>query len=594
MAAPTYDHLPCDCEIDPAAVTGEIPDPSAYPDFFTSGWTEPTDSPTSGWSIEIKYNGQWYEFNHYLVDDFVRITTNNQESGDAEFTIYTGYKSSGRVTRVVPFIPVGMMPMRIRNYSQNKWYFVGFTRHKTVKMISRDDVDFSEKQFVTIHSTDLYFELEKKKTIVAVYENQTTFYILRDIIRKYAPYIDYTQIDPTLGRTVTRFEIAYESPAEILQRIMDLETTMTYRFDYENYALIIGEKSDSTFVAPVSITSEVLYDYFDLDFNIEHDYDYIANEIHLSFVERYSEGLVNVANASPIVVGNTGDEDWFNIEVRNAQFRVLSSNKYYSIAENVSEVGPPVVLELTLSTDYDEALATGVAYEIIGQRKIFVYRNTDSVEYMRSITGTNGIIDKIVQVDNESPLTFAQAVIIGTAYGNLFSYPLVSGSGNTTNTKFLIDTYFQAGDSFNFDLLSAKGFVGVVVIQSCTVESVGAHRVGFDGNIYPVLKFSLDFTQNFFSVENQIKKIMQSAQKVTLPDGEISDILQSNYEAFGERVFFSDCICPRTGLPLEEEIEVSDTITPRDLSGASGHVTSPTAGTPAYTLGPTKVSLTTV
>jgi len=410
-----YDSDPLDCFIDPASTSGGIPDPTSDPDFVLPGWTEPSGSLESSLSIEIKHDGTWYEFGWWYISASLSINSRYGEAGVCEFAFTTGSKNQ----QEVPFVPPANMLVRIQNRDKTKLYFTGYTRHASPNFISRNDVTFEEKQEVVISCTDLYHELEKKKNIKDRYLDKTTFFVLKDVIRRHTN-LDHTQIDATKGRIVDDFRIEIESPAEVLQRVLDIEQTYTFKIRMSDSALLIDEKGASTFQIPQEITSENLYDFFSTDFKIEHDYDYIKNVIEIWFTERYSVGTANAGFGSPFVVGFTGDEDWHLLDTRDAKFRFLNDAKYYSIKENPSVAGPPKVIELVLQSNFDEPSETNEPYEIVGQRRPVVVRSSSSIEYQKRVSGGSGEITDVIPIDNSNPLTFAQGLFIAHTYLAMF------------------------------------------------------------------------------------------------------------------------------------------------------------------------------
>lgn len=587
------DYLPLECEINLADVESAFPNPALDPNFLTPGWTAPTDENACSLSIEISSDViAAKEFTWYVIPDSVRFSGRYGEVSTFQFDIVTGTKN----TRQVPFIPVNWMTVDVRNLAQTKRYFKGFVRHKKGQYVARNDSTYAEKQIITIFCTNLYSELERKKDIVESYNDTdipglTTRYILRDVIRRWAPKLDYTQIDSSLGLPVTDFDITNESPAEVLQRILDLEQTSTFRIDNDSMALLIGDKGSSDFMKDIAITDANLYDYFFTNFNIEQDFDFVKNVVVYDFDERLSDGTVNVADDSPIVVGYTGNENWYNKDFKDAKFRLLSDTKYYSVAENNSDASTST-LEVILSTNFEDPdgdpTKTNVAYEIVGQRNRIVVRNSESINAMQTLYGGNGEFTDSIGGENRNALTFEQALSVAFSYLQFFAYPLVRGDGDTNNRKFPIDYWFEAGDVLTMNLPNAKQFTGEVIIQQVDAVLTPGVKRGPDGILYPLWEWRLDFSHNLMRIENQIKKLMQQGRKVTVVN---TDSLISNL-GIDERIVFKNCLKAREPLQINEEPTVSDTIRVRDFV-AGPYYTAPTTNPqPAYTLGENYVSWT--
>lgn len=587
------DYLPLECEINLQDVESVFPNPALDPNFLTPGWTEPTDEKPCSLSIKIgSATIPEKEFTWYVIPESVQFTGRFGEISTFQFDIVTGTKN----TRQVPFIPVAWMTVDIKNISGNKRYFKGFVRHRKGRYVSRNDSTYAEKQIITIYCANLYSELERKNDIIASYNDVdipglTTRYIMRDVVRRWAPLLDFTQIDITQGLPVSDFDIANESPAEVLQRILDLEQTSTFRIDSDSLALLIDEKGSSSFLKNIAITDANLYDYFHTNFNIEQDFDYVKNVVTFDFDERLSDGSVNVADGSPIVVGYTGNENWYNKDFRDAKFKLDIDTKYYSIAENNSDSTGPT-LEVILSNDFEDPdgtpTRTDQAYEIIGQRNRIVVRNSESINAMIALYGGNGEFPDAIGGENRNALTFDQALSIAFSYLQFKAYPLVNGQGDTSNRMFPLDYWFEAGDTITLNLPASKQFTGTVIIQQVNANLTPGLRRGPDGNFYPLWEWSLDFSHNLMRIENQIKKLMQQGRKVTVVN---PDLITASI-GIDERVIFKNCLKAREPLPIGEEISVSDTIRVRDFV-AGPYYTWPTSNPqPAYTLGENYVSWT--
>lgn len=587
------DYLPLECEIDLNDVESAFPNPALDPNFLTPGWTEPTDENPCSLSIKISSDTiAEKEFTWYVVRDSVQFTGRFGEISTLQFDIVTGTKNQ----RQVPFIPIPWMMVDVKNISGNKRYFRGFVRHKKGVFVSRNDATYEEKQIITIYCANLYSELERKNDIIWSYNSTdipglTTRYIMRDVIRRWAPLLDYTQINVSEGIPVTDFDIANESPAEVLQRILDLEQTSTFRIDNDTLAVIINEKGSTDFLKDIAITDENLYDYFHTNFSIEQDYDYLKNVVAFDFDELLSDGTVNVADGSPIVVGYTGNENWYNRDFTSAKFKLGIDSKYYSISDNNSDPDT-ATLEIILSNAFDDPLGTPTrtnqAYEIIGSRNRIVVRNSESINAMQALYGGNGEFLDTIGGENRNALTFEQALSVAFSYLQFKAYPLINGQGESSNRMFPVDYWFEAGDTLSFNLPNSKQFTGTVIIQQVTAKMLGGVRKGPDGYLYPLWEWTFDFSHNLMKIENQIKKLMQQGRKVTVVN---TDSIFSSI-GLDERVIFKNCLKAREPLPISETTSVSDTIRVRDFV-AGPYYTWPTANPqPAYTLGENYVSWT--
>lgn len=586
------DYLPLECVITDSDVDAIFATPGSDPNFLTANYAEPTDAPECSLSIEIYYQGTPYEFTWFVIPDSVKYFGRYGEISTFQFDIVTGSKNQ----REVPFVPVPWMLVDIRNIDQNKRYFKGYTRHRKPTFVARNDSTYEEKQIITIYCSNLYSELERKKDIVLAYKvsdipGLTSRYILRDVIRRYCPALDYTQIDPALGIPIEQFAIQNESPAEVLQRLLDLEQTTTFRIDNDLAALIIADKGSSDFMKSITINDENLYDYFYTDIDIEKDYDYIKNVVVFDFDERLTDGTVNVADGSDIVVGYTGEENWYNKDFKDGKFKLDIDTKYYSIAENNSDATTST-LEIILSNAFEDPagapLRTNQPYEIIGHRNRIVVRNVESINAMRSLIGGTGEFTDVIGGENRNALSFEEALNVAYSYLAYFAYPLVNGNGNTTNTKWPLETWFEGGDTINFNLPASKQFTGIVIIQQVDATLIPAMEVGADGNRYPLWQFSLDFSHNLLNIENQIKKLMMQGRKVTIV-GDDSILTQIG---IAEPIVFKNCMKVRTALTINENSEVSDIIRVRNFVPGPYYTWPTAAAQPAYTLGENHLSWT--
>lgn len=516
-----------ECTLDQVTIFNVLTNASLMANFLNPNYVVP-DSPMSAWVIKIYYQNTAYEFSYHMVGASMSIEEGYGERGRATFQLINNYD--------MPFIPVNEQLVEIWNRTENYLYFKGYITGVHPRFIRQLD-DLTEKQILEIVCTDLYHQLERK-VINKIYEGQTLGFILRDVIRTYTS-LDHTGIDATQGAVAASFRINSQTPAQVLERIL---STMdwTYWIDPVTTKLFVGERGSLT-VQIENIDDVTLYDKFvNNEIDIQPNYDGVKNVIIMEFTLKYATGLCNVSNGSTIVLGV--GTTWDNIPVADLKFQRVGSDAVYSVEKNNSA---GVTQELRLSSAYDEATGTGVAYTLFGTRKRIRILDSASINMMAALRGDDGQFSYLFTLDDNAYTVEEAREIAQTMLA--LSRPGVKGQGRTNNHLFPIQDV-RAGRTIAFNLPSSKRFTGDVIIQNVTITDTGAmfKDPNSVADYYPVVEYELDFTSNLFKLRSQLRKLMMDVRRIQISDDETVE----DFWVISDTAYARDCLHVRSGFDL--------------------------------------------
>jgi len=534
------------CEIDLNQLYSNLNDPLADSEFLNPNpVNEDTDC---AWSIKIYYNGTAYEFCNYYRGLSMEIESNYGQRGNAKFVLCDYDEDQS----IMWFIPVPEMLVEIRNRTEDKIYFKGYIRDVHPKVVYVRD-DYTEASHIEITCTDLYHELERRP-VRKVYENKTLGFIARDVLLRYTN-LDPTNIDPDLGFVVEKYPINSKYPSQVLEHIANLTDT-TYFIDPSTGEINLLPKQDGLAAYNINITDENVYETFMRDsFSIRTQTDQIHNQIEFWYSDRYDLGTVNVSNSSNIVNGYGAPPitEWEGIP-SGLEFKLESSDAVYTIEKNNS-VG--ATQELRLSSAYQEATDTDVAYEIRGNRRRVFVSDEESIGTMASIRADDGIFTYVVSED-QNYFTFAEARRFASALLAL-SRPLPKGKGITKFDVFYDQFPIVAGRTIPMALPQSKKFSGDVIVQKCKIKDMGG-SVFIGDEHHANTQITFTFTATLTDMLAQMRKMMQDLRKVRV---NIDEENVQDYRRISETFALKDCVHAILPAQISELLTMLDEVSVR-------------------------------
>lgn len=525
------------CIILPTDLYSGSQTPTTSPGFLTPGYVEPTDLLPSAWSVRIYYTPTLYkQFTWFIKPETMKGTATLGQRGPFEFVIDDSvrYASTG-----LPFQPVEGLYVVVQNYQETYVYAAGYIAKcpkKTVSGYARDDG--TEQGEYHVQCTDLFQELEWK-TVDRQFINVRIGRIVKDAIDIFTN-LDASDIDPFSGIDIALKRFKTETPAQVIQWAADI-MNWTYIIDPATRKVKILAKDNTGIIIPQQITDDNVYDYFDVDtFELGRDADTLKNQIEFWYNEKFFLGAVNTAApadplANVIVANGANTTDWTSIP-SGTDFYVQSSTALYSVEKNLT-ANPPK--ELRLSSAFKEGALVGVAGWIKGWRKHLFVTNEQSVSYVQSIRGGDGVV-KFVLTEDSNNFTTEEARIFAAAQLALSS-PLAYGRAQTSNDVFNF-LPLREGMVIDFDLVKRKGFKGKIAIQSLAWSDMGGEiepDESFDGAYHPHLALDLEFTPVLTGETAQARKTSQDLRRVYIND--LAET-QESYSRLNENIIVKDCI----------------------------------------------------
>lgn len=508
----------------------------------------PDDDCSPSFSILIYLGGTAHEFNCFYHPPTMTIEENRGfERGKATFRI-TDYN---RTQFNLPFIPVMNLHCEIWNFTQNDLFHSGPIVEVEPIFLSRR-CDGTEAMYYDITVSNK-IELFERNYVYERYENVTTGFIAKDIIKRWT-MLDDSDIDPTIGNIIEDFRVAKLYPSQVLQRILDLEPTWTFWVDWETEKPQIGETSQS-YNTILNITESNVYSYFDNNkLILAPDNSSIHNVIIFEFNMKYGEGTCSIKKGDNIVFGQNTDFTAFVSE--GSQIRINGSDSIYTIDRIYNET------TLRISGNYQEdTIVTAVPFEILGGIGVVTVTDQSSIARMAALNNESGPLagryEFAVPNDNEY-YSYQEAINIARAYLLRYSEALISGRAYSDNDKISLRS-LHAGQVINFNLPTSRKVTADIVIEKLVKKDTGAKLCRIvttpgEDRIDPLWEYDFDFKDRMFDARNQIKRLMADVRRSRVTDS--NDIIYKM--DFSEQLFIDDCVELVPPIEIQEGLIVDD------------------------------------
>lgn len=464
------------------------------------------------------------EFNRHLV------------AGSYEDDYLWGGSSTGRLQiddyhdeRVnLPCRPVRDMKVRMLDFNGVRvighWY-IRNNPHK--RLYGQKRADGSYRGVYDIELVDCW-SLMQAKSYSTTYTNQPAGAILKDAFTRAG--FDASAIDATAGPTLESHQVIDDVPATVAEQMMVL-LDWSYWFDIQvdppkPYA---GPKGSADIRIDLEIGPDNWYKVFGpdggngIDLELQEAAEDYANEINYTYRTKYSEGKATFQNGSDVMLGYTGAEGWYKLELADSQggveVEIPSTGATYKLNKNNSEPEgpggtPAEVDEFILGSQYAEAdTVNGVDYVIKGLISKITRRNSAEIARVAAIRGGDGIRSKTI-VRSDAALTYAEASLVANFELSLYSRQYFKGQG-TIPTSYHADwLLFWPGKTLFFNLDASHGVTGLVRIEGMRRQMQKERQIFADGAMMPVMKTMLQFTPSMWIEEEQIRALFRSTRKV--------------------------------------------------------------------------------
>ncbi|PKL79076.1 MAG: hypothetical protein CVV27_02415 [Candidatus Melainabacteria bacterium HGW-Melainabacteria-1] len=499
-----------DCPISDAEL-GLLLTPDDDPDFVNNDYEEPLRQPAV-WVQALAYVGEdSFDFARHLVsdsysDDWLwgtrstckfQIDDNNQARSNLPCKLARGQK----------FIFKDMTGTRVIG-----WWIV---RGAPKTPYGKRRVDGTYMGLLNVECVDAW-DLMERRTYNHVYTGQHAGAILADAFARAG--FDVSGIDVTAGPILESLPVNEDYPSAVAEQMMSL-LDWSYWFDIQHdppkpYA---GPKDSELVRIDYEINEDNLYKVFSPDeFELAPASEDYANEITFVYRRKYSKGSANFQENSDVVLGFTGDEDWYQLDItQGADLVNLETDTVHPLKDNNSVAGG--ANELILSSNYTDVDANDVEYEIRGITHKIKRRNSTAVAQQAALTGGSGVVSKVI-VRNDAAFTYAEADLIANFELSLYSRDYWRGGG-------LIKTSYQdshradwilfwPGKTLFFNLEDSHGVVAFVRIEGMRRRMLTSPQRFADGSKSPAFEIELQWTPSLYEDREQIRAIFRSQRKI--------------------------------------------------------------------------------
>ena len=569
--------------------------PPINPNYF-----DDPNVPKSSFAIDIFRDNVAYDFGKWYASldtpkgDMYIEDNRGSQRGRAKFTIID-YKYD---VSTIPFKPIPNLKVKIYNQNRTDLFFTGSIWSVKPQIITQR-CDGTAVKAYKIECVDNTIELERA-IVVEIYENKTTGFIIKDIIRRFT-CLDDSAINATQGTVIESLHVNGEYPSELITRLLGLEHNWTMWLDPVTDLVYVGVDVDVLNSAPMIVDESNImstYEYSSISFRA--DARGLRNSFSMFYNQGYTRGTVNVANGATVVFG-TGTEwvDATNLE-NGATLKVSGDDQEYSV-DHVNNNG-----ELILSSAYQGATATAVNYEIYGKgmRRAISKSDPVSINFLKQLRGEQGkscggvFAGRITNDNNRYTMEEAIQVLNGHLLD--WTNPLLAGTLKTLNSLLTV-TGLRAGQVVDINLPNTCGTVANGVIQRLVRKDTGAILCRDDGRIDPLLDIEITFNERAFDIRQQLKRIMKDVDKQVVNDsGKVIEVVKDAVEQF----FLQDCmdIVPATTisdtltlsdnfsviLPViiaTDSLQLSDSFTSTQITALPPFYTTPTTNQAGYCIG---------
>jgi hypothetical protein len=523
------------CQITPEEI-GALFSPEDDPNFINPNYVEPIKQPAVWAQFKIYVGNTAYEFNRHVVSQSYADELIWASRSSCTFQIDDNNKNGFNL----PFTPVRFQKVRVYDATGavclGHWYI----RNVIGNEYGERRADGTYMRLLDIECEDAWSLLEAR-IYSETYQNKTAGYILADTITRAG--LDASQIDVTAGPVLEQFPVNNDYPSAVAERIMSL-LDWTYWLDvqYDPPRVYAGTKDSELTRCNLEINEDNIWKIFSkLDIH-EAAEDY-ANEIYFQYRRKYNKGTANFENGTNVVVGYSGDEDWYQLDnSQGLEIENINTGVVYRIQKNNST--PAGVNEFILSSNYAEATATNQPYAVRGALTPIRRRNDEAVMRLKSIQGGDGVRSKLVVRDDAS-YTYAEAALIANFELSLYSREYYRGAGDIDTSYHADWNNFYPGKTLPFNLPISKKITSNVRIETVRRRDLGSPQTFPDGRRMFAMGIEITFTPSMYSDYEQIRALFRSTRKL--------EKIDSNYVT--DAIFFENYLAVKTCVHIIEPIK---------------------------------------
>lgn len=538
------------------AEAGVLTDPSLDPNFINQAYEEPVKNLKPNLNISIYVGDTAYEFNRHYIAGSGEGEGVYGSRGLAGFII----ADTDRKKFNLPFMPVKYQRVVISDELGE--IFTGY-----IQNIRRETLgyrsDGTALQFLTIECEDPWGLLEQE-TYNEFYSGKKVGYVVRDAFQRAG--FDVSEIDPELGPTFPDYAVIELYPADVIN----------YALGYIDYTFWIDRVTLKPYVFPRDAVQAELFrvdesnwtKLFD-ELDIEEDETGFANEILVTFLEKYSQGTANFEQDQDVVLGYSGNEGWVHLppnqplsienNLTGAIYRINLNN---SEDEETNEL----ILESLYKEDTSGGQGTNVPYTITGHKNKVKVRNSTSQQQIKALRGGTGRIVRKIVLDNVA-LFKSEAKTVAKAELAIASRQLYIGSGKTISQKLgilLSRSGPQEGRTIYFDLPFTKGIQAALRIESFRWKDNSTKNERLDGTVLQGLDYTMDFTPSV--TREQLREL---SKKLTVTGVTTTDEYIQDIEGFSNIVALKNCLhvvepikaADKNIVELEDSLNVREVVT---------------------------------
>ncbi|MGV3526557.1 MAG: hypothetical protein ACO1RX_20230 [Candidatus Sericytochromatia bacterium] len=416
------------------------------------------------------------------------------------------------------------------------WWIV---RNAPKKPYGKRRPDGTYMGLIDVECVDAW-DMMEQRTYNYVYEGLHAGVILADAFTRAG--FDASGIDVTAGPIIESLPVNEDYPSAVAEQMMAL-LDWSYWFDVQldppkPYA---GPKDSELIRIDLEINENNLYRIFAPDeFELQPAAEDYANEIIYVYRRKYNKGSANFQEGSDVVLGYTGDEDWYQLDItQGADIVNLQTGTVMPLKRNTS--ASDGANELLLNSPYSDPDATDVDYEIRGVTHKIKRRNTQAIEQQKALRGGDGIRSKVI-IRNDAAFLYAEADLIANFELSLYSREYWRGGGLIA-TSYQDDhradwILFWPGKTLFFNLPISHELVAAVRIEGMRRRMLGSPQRFADGSKSPAFEIELQWTPSLYDEREQIRAIFRSTRKVA----NVSEAFVTDTEFIENIMALKDCV----------------------------------------------------
>ena len=503
--------------------------PEEDPNFINAGYSEPTKQPKS-----------YLQALHYVGDTAYDLARHYVSGSYQDDWVWAGRSScsyeiddNGPVYNL-PFTPVRGQKVIFKDLNGIRtighWYIRNVLRHPYSK---RSDGTY--RRILEIECEDAW-SLMESETYTHVYENEIAGAILKDAFHRAG--FDANYIDETAGPLIESFPVDDDYPAAVAEQMMSL-LDWSYWLDiqYDPPRPYAGPKESELVRVNLEINEGNVYKIFDpQEFELNPALEDYANEIIFVYRRKYTKGQATVENGTNVILGYSGDEDWYQLNTTDGlEIEFPSTGSVYRIKKNNSDTAG--VNEFLLSGNYEEATTSPIDYIVRGSIHKIRRRNGAAIERLKAVRGGTGIRTKKI-VRNDAAYTYGEAAIIASFELALFSREYFRGRGLIATSYNADYLYFWPGKTLPFDLGISHQVKGNVRIEGMRRKEIKSRQSFPDGALSPAFEIDLEFTPSLYADTEQIRAILRSTKKLQA----VNEIYVTDSEFVDNTLAIKDCV----------------------------------------------------